>query len=98
MRIAMVVPEVIVWWYLLVSAVWPGLRYCLRERLFDVFPLLMFLIAMGLLYSMMFSNVGLVFRHRAQLLPWLLVFASVGIELRHRPAVRRPIPATLLPV
>ena len=32
--------------------------------------------------SMMFGNVGLIFRQRAQLLPWLLIIAVVGLEQR----------------
>jgi hypothetical protein len=31
---------------------------------------------------MMFGNVGLIFRQRAQLLPWLLIIAVVGLEQR----------------
>jgi hypothetical protein len=30
----------------------------------------------------MFGNVGLIFRQRAQLLPWLLIIAVVGLEQR----------------
>jgi hypothetical protein len=45
-------------------------------------PLLLFLAAMGVLYSITFSNVGLAYRYRATLMPWLLVFAMVGFEQR----------------
>jgi hypothetical protein len=31
---------------------------------------------------MMFGNIGLIYRQRAQLLPWLLILAAVGLERR----------------
>jgi len=39
----------------------------------------------------MFGNVGLAYRQRAQLVPWLLIFAMVGLEQRalRRLAARR---------
>ena len=43
-------------------------------------PLLIFTTGLGLLYSLLFANVGLIVRQRAQLLPWLLIFAMVGLE------------------
>lgn len=44
--------------------------------------MLFFILGLGVLYSMMFGNVGLIFRQRAQLLPWLLIIAVVGLEQR----------------
>jgi hypothetical protein len=38
----------------------------------------------------MFGNVGLIFRQRAQLLPWLLIIAVVGLERR---ALRKTLKA-----
>ncbi|MBI2835108.1 MAG: hypothetical protein HYX76_11855 [Acidobacteria bacterium] len=40
----------------------------------------------------MFSNIGLVYRQRAQLMPWLLIFGAAGLELRRKRklAARRP--------
>jgi len=82
LRMLLVVPEVVIWWGILFYGVIPGLRYCVRNRLHDVLPLLLFISGMGLLYSLLFGNVGLIYRQRAQLLPWLLIFGAVGIELR----------------
>lgn len=82
LRMLLVVPEIILWWWILFYGVIPGLKYCSRNRLYDVLPLLIFILGMGLLYSVMFSNIGLIYRQRAQLLPWLLVFGALGIELR----------------
>jgi hypothetical protein len=62
--------------------VWPGIRHIARRRLADFAPVLFFIILMGLLYSIMFSNVGLAYRQRAQLMPWFFMVAAVGRELR----------------
>jgi hypothetical protein len=81
-RALFTLPEVVYWWYLFFWGVIPGLMYTLRHRLRDITVLLLFILGFGLLYSMMFGNVGLVVRQRAQLLPWLLIFAGVGLERR----------------
>jgi len=75
-------PEVFVWWWLVVVALIPGLWYVIRKRLSDVQPLLFFVVGLGLLYSVTFGNVGLAYRQRAQLLPWLIIIAMAGLERR----------------
>jgi hypothetical protein len=82
-RMLLVGPEMLVWWWLFFVFVLPGLWACLRYRLFDSLPLLLFVVGMGLLYSLTFGNIGLVYRQRAQLLPWLLIFAAVGMYRHH---------------
>jgi hypothetical protein len=82
LRMIMVAPELLVWWWLFFVGVLPGLWHAIRTRFNDIQPLLFFLFGLGLLYSMMFGNVGLAYRQRAQLLPWLLIFAMVGLEQR----------------
>ncbi len=104
-RALITLPEVVYWWFLVAFGVIPGLWYCIRKRFRDVCVLLLFIVGFGLLYSMMFGNVGLVVRQRAQLLPWLLVFAAVGLEQRknrrNAMAVARrgpiPLPAETAP-
>jgi 4-amino-4-deoxy-L-arabinose transferase-like glycosyltransferase len=93
LRAVLTLPELVVWWWLFFIGVVPGLIYAIRNRFNDIQPILFFILSLGLLYSMMFGNVGLVFRQRAQLLPWLLIFAAVGIEQRllKRLRARRPI-------
>ncbi len=81
-RAMFTLPEVTYWWYLFFMGVIPGLKYALRYRFKDIAVLLLFILGFGLLYSMMFGNIGLIVRQRAQLLPWLLVFAAVGLERR----------------
>jgi 4-amino-4-deoxy-L-arabinose transferase-like glycosyltransferase len=79
-RALFTIPELLVWWWLFFKGVIPGAAYLLRYRFRDISTLLLFIFGFGLLYSLMFGNVGLVFRQRAQLMPWLLVFGMVGLE------------------
>lgn len=91
LRMLLTVPELLVWWWVFFVGVLPGLRYGVRTHFIDILPLLTFLIGLGLLYSLTFSNVGLVYRQRAQLLPWLLMIGMLGLEQRtlRRLAARR---------
>ncbi|CAN5686534.1 hypothetical protein BH23PLA1_BH23PLA1_43790 [soil metagenome] len=98
-RMLLVAPEMLVWWYLVVVGLVPGLRYVVRHRLGDVLPILLFLAGLGLIYSLMFGNIGIIYRQRAQLLPYLLIFAAAGLELRRlRRGVIGPISAQPSPV
>src|SRR5207248_4980699 len=81
-RMLMTLPELIYWWWLVFAGLIPGVRIAVKYRFGDVLPMLVLIIGFGLLYSVMFSNVGLIFRQRAQLLPYLLILASVGLEQR----------------
>jgi 4-amino-4-deoxy-L-arabinose transferase-like glycosyltransferase len=99
LRMLLTAPEMVVWWWLFFVGLIPGLRYAIKNRFGDIQPLLFFILGLGILYSITFGNVGLAYRQRAQLLPWLLVFAMVGLEQR---AIRkaekkktRLVPATL---
>ena len=80
------IPELVVWWWLVFAGLIPGLWHVCKTRLADAQPILFFVLGLGMLYSLMFGNVGLIFRQRAQLLPWLLIIAVVGMERR---AVRK---------
>lgn len=82
LRTLLTLPELVVWWWMVFRGLLPGLRIALRNRFAEVQPLLYFVLGMAFLYGLTFSNVGLVFRQRAQLLPWLLVFTMVGLEQR----------------
>ncbi len=86
LRMLLTTPELAVWWWLFFVGLIPGLWRVCRTRLADVQPMLFFILGLGLLYSMMFGNVGLIYRQRAQLLPWLLIIAIAGLEQR---AIRR---------
>ena len=82
LRKMLTTPELFIWWWLVVVALIPGLWYTIRKRFSDVQPLLFFVVGLGLLYSVTFGNVGLAYRQRAQLLPWLVIIAMVGLERR----------------
>ena len=88
LRMLLTTPELAVWWWLFLVGLIPGLWHVCKTRLADAQPMLFFVLGLGLLYSMMFGNVGLIFRQRAQLLPWLLIIAIVGLEQR---AIRRSL-------
>ena len=95
LRAIFTLPELLLWWWLVWAGLIPGIKHVLRHRLIEAMPALVFISGLGLLYSMMFGNVGLIFRQRAQLLPWLLVFAVAGLELREIRRTlrqRRPVP------
>lgn len=82
LRMLFTLPELIVWWWLFFAGVIPGMWSAMKTRLVEVLPLLIFIFGLGLLYSLMFGNIGLAYRQRAQLLPWLLIFAVVGLQMR----------------
>jgi hypothetical protein len=86
LRMLLTTPELVVWWWLVLVGLIPGVWHVCKTRLADAQPMLFFVLGLGLLYSMMFGNVGLIFRQRAQLLPWLLIIAVAGMERR---AVRK---------
>src|SRR5215471_15233479 len=81
-RMVLTTLELIVWWWVFFVGVLPGMWHAIRTRFNEIQPLLFFLIGLGVLYSLMFGNVGLAYRQRAQLLPWLLIFAMVRLEER----------------
>ncbi len=82
LRKMLTTPELFIWWWLVVVALIPGLWYTIKKRFSDVQPLLFFVVGLGLLYSATFGNVGLAYRQRAQLLPWLVIIAMAGLEQR----------------
>jgi hypothetical protein len=82
LRLVFTFPEMLVWWWMFFAGFLPGIWYAMKHRLIEVMPALVFIGVLGFLYSITFGNVGLVFRQRAQILPWLLIFTVVGLEMR----------------
>lgn len=82
LRMLLTGPEVVSWYVVFFTGVLPGLRLTLRHRLLHALPLLLFIAGLGVVYSVTFGNVGLAYRQRAQLLPWLLILAVAGFEQR----------------
>lgn len=89
LRMLLTLPDLLLWWGLFFLGFLPGLRIVLRARFFEAQPLLFFVLGLGTLYSITFSNVGLVYRYRAQLMPFLLILAIVGLEQRAVRALAR---------
>jgi hypothetical protein len=86
-RFLLTVPEMLVWWVLVARGLLSGLAHCLRRQAGDVLPMLLFMVVLGSVYSLMFGNVGIIYRQRAQLLPYLLMIIMVGLETS---GARRP--------
>ncbi|MBI2833832.1 MAG: hypothetical protein HYX76_05330, partial [Acidobacteria bacterium] len=84
LRMLLTMPELVVWWWVFFFGIIPGVIYAIRRRFVEVVPLFVYIGGLGLLYSIMFSNIGLVYRQRAQLMPWLLIFGAAGLELRRK--------------
>jgi hypothetical protein len=82
-RQLLALPDVLIW-YVLFPYTMIGLGHLVRRRFVDVSALLVFVIALTVLYSLVEGNVGIIFRHRAQILAPLLCCAGVGISLRKR--------------
>ena len=82
LRKLLTTPELFLWWWMVVFGLLPGLWYTIRKRFSDVQPLLFFVVGLALLYSATFGNVGLAYRQRAQLLPWLVIITMAGLERR----------------
>lgn len=77
-RFLLTLPDMLIWWVLLALVVAPGVWRALRHRVADVLPLVTFLVMLGGLYSLMFGNVGIAYRQRAQLFPILIALAAAG--------------------
>lgn len=88
-------PEMVVW-YSLIPMVVLGAIHLLRTRFGTTQPLILFVALTGSVYALVEGNAGTAYRHRAQLILFMLVFASVGIDVWQSRARRaregRPAP------
>jgi hypothetical protein len=81
-RLLLTAPDMVIWWCLFFAVVVRGVWRAMRHRLLDLAPLVLFLVMIGGLYSLMYGNVGLAHRQRAQLVPVLLTMAAAGLRPR----------------
>ena len=104
LRQALTFPEMIAW-YLLLPAVWRGVRHALRTRFRTAVALLGPGVVLSVSYALVESNLGTAYRHRAQVLVIYLIFAAIGLV--HRRSVDAPeralsavdaAPATAAPI
>ena len=73
-------PEVLWWYYVGSVRLIRGLRYGLRENLADSLIPILFCLPLLYYYSLIFSNIGLAYRYRAQIYPELLLFIGFGYK------------------
>jgi prepilin signal peptidase PulO-like enzyme (type II secretory pathway) len=82
-RQIMALPDVLLW-YALLSGIFMGLLHLVRSRFRDASMLLITMAVITILYSLVEGNIGIIFRHRAQIIAPTMVLAGIGIALRRR--------------
>jgi hypothetical protein len=80
---ALTVPEVL-FWYWLTPKIVRGIRHGWRTNLPATWSMMVSATVLILAYGLVSGNVGTAYRHRAQVLPILLVFAGTGWSLVER--------------
>lgn len=73
-------PEVLWWYYSGSIRFFRGLRYGLRANFADAAIPILFCLPLLYYYSLMFSNIGLAYRYRAQIYPELILFIGMGYK------------------
>jgi hypothetical protein len=81
-RQAMALPDVLLWWGLVVMFIVPGISYMRRQHAAALLSIGAIVLPLILFYSMIFGNVGLAYRQRAQLMSFLLIIAAAGYDQR----------------
>lgn len=76
------IPELLIW-YALIPSLLRGLRYGARRNFYYSSILYALILPMILAYSLAEGNVGTAFRHRAQVMVFLLIFAAAGWIIKH---------------
>ena len=77
-------PDVLLWWWLVFKFILPGIRYSWSRYQAMTISLAAFILPLFLFYAFIFGNVGLAYRQRAQLMPFMLIFGAAGYEMRER--------------
>ena len=72
-------PESLVWYGLFLCALW-GLRLAIKYDLRRYTVPLAVLIMVTFAYALVEGNVGIAYRHRAQVLPLFFLFAALGLR------------------
>lgn len=71
-------PEMLVW-YWLIPRVIRGIRVAFRRSPSETLTLLSLVVCLAIPYSIVSANMGTAYRHRAQVLVFLLIFAAAGL-------------------
>lgn len=80
LRQAITIPEVLFWWATIPFLIM-GLRYTLKHKLRNAFPILIFSLFLTIAYSVFQGNVGTAYRQRTQIQVFLFIFIAVGFTL-----------------
>jgi hypothetical protein len=94
--------DLLVWYPMLFAGLW-GAVWLVRRRLRAALPLLLVVVGISVLYALVEGNIGIIFRHRGQIVVPFCVLAGVGFALRKRAAAReakargRPVPLDASP-
>lgn len=84
------VPEMLIWYAALVAAAWT--LWIERRRWRELLPLALFITGLIGIFVLTEGNVGILFRHRGMVIPFVLMLAAPGL-LQAAGAIRRKVPA-----
>ena len=79
-RMLLTTPEMLWWYYNGTIRLFRGVREARRINLIDMLIPFMFCVPLLLFYSLIFNNIGLAYRYRAQIFPELILFVSLGYQ------------------
>ena len=91
MRQLLVLPESLLWYGLIVIFIGPGLVECWRYHKQLFIGIFLFVMPLIMIYSLSFANIGLVYRQRAQLMPFFLLIIAAGYECLSRRRLQRSL-------
>ncbi len=84
----MAVPEVLIWYFLLPFMIY-GFAYTLRNSFGRSYPIIIYVSILTLAYTLTITNMGSLYRFRAQMLIFYFIFVGVGIvRFRNRRRLR----------
>jgi hypothetical protein len=95
MRQLLVLPESLLWYGLIFIFMGPGLVECWRYHKPLFIGIVLFITPLILIYSLSFANIGLVYRQRAQLMPFFLLIIAAGHESLSRRRLQRSLQGSL---
>lgn len=94
-RQAATLPDLLLWWFLIFGFILPGLRALWRQYLSLGISLVTYLLPLLIFYALIFGNVGLAYRQRAQFMPFFLIVAAAGYDKRRQRAQLRDLGLSL---
>jgi 4-amino-4-deoxy-L-arabinose transferase-like glycosyltransferase len=77
LRSALTMPEMIVWWVSMPFLI-KGVIYCLKYRLRNVLPVIIFTLMLTIGYAIFQGNIGTAYRQRIQIQVFYFLFIAVG--------------------